>query len=410
MKRRTVKSGAEQKRKRILVANWMNSMPEKSTLDGIFSCVREHGMAWDVEALPQYEPSIIKGGLKTQSLDGVITDFDSNLVFPLFSETLVPVVFLWKDAEEPPRKPRRMSLMRIGFGEVGRAAARHFLERRGYKSFAYVDDIRDPFWSVDRGNAFQEAVAVAGLPFNRFSAKDGTHRTSVTNPQALAALSNWLASLPKPVAVFAATDMRARDTILACREAKLDVPRDVAILGVGDDEFACRHVFPNLSSVTMDYEELGRVAAEELLRMMEGGRERRCDYEMPVIGVSARASTAMSSIGGPLVNAALEWIEAHACEGATVEDVAKAVYASRPLLDLRFRELHCGTVLGALHNRRLREVRRLLKETDDSIEDICGEAGFNDASSLRSLFRRHFGCTMREWRRRNAAMATKEQA
>jgi transcriptional regulator GlxA family with amidase domain len=152
----------------------------------------------------------------------------------------------------------------------------------------------------------------------------------------------------------------------------------------------------------MDYAALGRIAAAELHRLMEGGKPSQCDIEMPVLGVSARASTAPQGIGGPLVNAALEWIEAHACEGAGVSDVAKAVRASRPLLDLRFRELHCGTVLGALQERRLREVRRLLRETDDDIETICGTAGFNDASGLRRLFRQRFGCSMREWRKRNA--------
>lgn len=294
--------------------------------------------------------------------------------------------------------------VRDGDAERGRRDYGLRLGIRLSAAFQYVESIRDPAWSVGRGNAFRDAVATAGLPFHRFSAKDGTYHTAISSRKELTELSEWLAGLPKPVAVFAATDMRARDTLLACREAGLDIPREVAILGVDDNEYICRHVFPNLSSVTMDYEALGRIAAEELWRLMRGGRAKRDSLEMPLIGVSARASTATPSTGGTLVNAALEWIEAHACEGATVSDVAKAVGASRPLLDLRFRELHCGTVLGALNNRRLREVKRLLRETDDGIESICGAAGFNDPSGLRRLFRRLHGCSMREWRNRNAAL------
>lgn len=384
----------------------MYSTPSQRTLDGVIAFARGRGLAWDVEALPLCEPLVIQWSMKSRSVDGVITDFDSEFVYPLLSDVPVPVVFLWKDAVEPPRRLRRMSLMRLDFGDVGRAAARHFLERRGYRSFAYVESIRDPAWSVDRGDAFRDAVAVAGLPFHRFSAKDGTFHTAVSSRRELVTLAEWLAPLPKPVAVFAATDMRARDTLLACREAGLSVPREVAILGADDDEFICRHVFPNLSSVAMDYESLGRIAAEELWRLMRGGRARRCDCVMPILGVSARASTATPSTGGTLVNAALEWIEAHACEGATVTDVVNAVGTSRPLLDLRFRELHCGTVLGALLNRRLREVRRLLRETDDTIETICDAAGFNDPSGLRRLFRSRHGCSMHEWRKRNEAPET----
>lgn len=400
MKRKTKSDAAEAapKQARILVANWMNTAPTQRTLDGVLSFARGNGLSWDVESLPKFQGDTIQFALESRSLDGAITDFDSEVVFPLFGGASIPVVFLWKDAVPPTRPLRRMSLVQVGFSDVGRAAARHFLERRGYRSFAYVEATRDPAWSVKRGDAFRDAVAATGLPFSRFSAKGGTFHVSFASRKELASLAEWLAALPKPVAVFAATDERARDTLLACRERKLAVPRDVAILGVDDEEFLCLHVTPNISSVAMDYEALGRIAAEELWRMMKGGKARRGEFEMPVLGVSARASTAPQGVGGPLVNAAMEWIEAHACEGATVADVAKAVCASRTLLDLRFRELHCGTVLGALNERRLREVQRLLRETDDDIETVCGAAGFNDPSGLRRLFRRRFGCPMRQWR------------
>ena len=380
----------------------MTTVPTQRTLDGVRAFARDRGLKWDVETLTKLQGDTIRFALESRNLDGVITDFDSQFVFPLFAKAPVPVVFLQKDAAEPPGPLRRMTVLRIGFGDVGRMAARHFLERRGFRSFAYVEATRDPAWSVDRGNAFCDAVAGKGLPFSRFSAKGGTFHAAVASRRELTALAEWLASLPKPVAVFTATDERSRDALLACRERNLAVPRDVAILGVDDDEFVCLHTFPNLSSVTMDYEALGRIAAEELWRMMEGGKARRYACEMPLLGVSARASTAPQGVGGPLVNAALEWIEAHACEGAAVADVANAVGVSRPLLDLRFRELRSRTVLNALQERRLREVRRLLRETDDSIETICGAAGFGDASGLRRLFRQRFGCSMREWRKRNA--------
>ena len=391
-------AGTVPKPSRILLANWMISASAQRTLDGVVAFAKEHNLAWEIETMPTLVTDTLEMLFANGDLDGIVTDFESWHVFPLVPMTAAPVVFLQKDATEPPKTLRHVSLMRIRFGDLGRAAARHFLERRGYRSFAYVEARGSLFWSINRGDAFRDAVAATGLPFLRFSANEETcHATSLRKE--MEALAEWLVSLPKPAAVFAAEDRASRDILLACRHMGLAVPCDVAILGVNDDEFFCRHVTPNLSSVAMDYEVLGRIAAKELHRLMEGGKPRRCDIEMPVLGVSARASTASSSIGGSLVNAALEWIDAHACEGAGVSDVAKAIHASRPLLDLRFRELHCGTVLGALNERRLREVKRLLRETDDSIETICGTAGFNDASGLRRLFRRRFGCSMRNWRK-----------
>ncbi len=387
--------------KRILLANWMMDAPTRRTLDGVIAFARDRNLSWEIETMPALMADTLEMLFEKGDFDGIVTDFESWHVFPLVPKTAAPIVFLQKDAAEPPKTLRRVSLMRVRFGDLGRAAARHFLERRGYRSFAYFEARGNLFWSVDRGDAFRDAVASAGLPFMRFSANEETHH-AISVRKEMEALSEWLVSLPKAAAVFASDDRAARDILLACRHAGLRVPRDVAILGVNDDEFFCRHLTPNLSSVAMDYEALGRIAAEELWRMMEGGKARRCDLEMPVLGVSARASTAPQGIGGPLVNAALDWIDAHACEGATVADVAKAVHASRPLLDLRFRQLHGGTVLGALNDRRLREVQRLLRETDDSVEAICGKAGFNDTSGLRRLFRMRHGCSMRRWRRINA--------
>lgn len=399
MRRKTKSDAADAASKptRILLANWMMDAPTRRTLDGVIAFARDRDLAWEVETMPALMADTFEMLFAKGDFDGIVTDFESWHVFPLAPKTAAPIVFLQKDAAEPPKTLRRVSLMRVRFGDLGRAAARHFLERRGYSSFAYVEARGSVFWSIDRGDAFRDAVASAGLPFMRFSANEETHH-AISVRKEMEALSEWLVSLPKPAAVFAADDRSARDILLACRHAGLTVPRDVAILGVNDDEFFCRHVTPNLSSVAMDYEALGRIAAEELWRMMKGGKARRCYCEMPVLGVSARASTAPQGVGGPLVNAAMEWIEAHACEGATVADVAKAVCASRTLLDLRFRELHCGTVLGALNERRLREVKRLLRETDEDIETVCGAAGFNDPSGLRRLFRRRFGCSMRQWR------------
>ena len=386
---------------RILVAHWMIAPDSKRFLDGVEAYARTAGLEWDLEALPLYQVETMRLALETQRPDGVITGYDSAEVNSSLAKTSMPVVFLRHGSREPPPRPR-LTVLRLDFGETGLAAARHFLSRGGYRSFAFVEATRDPEWSRSRGDAFRDAVAATKLPFLRFSAKDGTYQASVASREEFAALAQWLSSLPKPAAVFAATDERARDTLLSCREAGLDVPRAVAILGVNNDDFTCSHIFPNLSSVALDQAALGRAAAEELHRVMLGGPALRKDCKVAVSGVAARASTAAPSPGGRLVAAALEWIDRHACDGANAAEVARALGVSKSLLDLRFRELHEGSVHDALVMRRLREVQRLLRDTKDPIERICGTAGFNDPAGLRRLFRERFEMSMRQWRNAEA--------
>lgn len=388
--------------RRILVANWMTTPSSQRLLDGVLEYAAAHGLSWEVEALQMEQTETMRLALETQRPDGVITGFSSQPNLALLSRTSMPTVYLRYYDVEFPASRRRLSVFRLDFGEVGRAAARHFLEQGGYRSFGFVEAPRDPLWSRSRGDAFLAAAGHGGRPTFRYSTLTGTHQAAFARPSELTSLAEWLNALPKPAAVFAAQDERARDTILACRQAGLEVPLSVSVIGVNNDEFTCRHIYPNLSSVEIDGAALGRAAAEDLHRLMNGGRPVRRDFGVAVAGVMARASSAPPAPSGVLVQRALDWIEAHACEGAGAADVAKALNVSRSLLDLRFRQLRYGTLLKAIHDRRLREVRRLLRETDDSIEAICGGAGFGEPAGLRHLFKRRFGCSMREWRKTNS--------
>ena len=386
-------------RRRILVANWMVSPTTQRLLDGVQSFAHEHGLDWEVEALPMQQIDTIRLALETHRPDGVIIGFDAKDILETLSRTTVPTVFLNHNGEEPSPGRPQLSVLRLRFDEVGRAAARHFLAQGGYRSFGFVEATRDPLWSRQRGDAFLAAAEDAGLPAFRYSSRTGTYQAAFASPNELSVLAEWLKTLTRPAAVFAGQDERARDTILACREAGLEVPRSVAVMGVNNDEFLCRHIFPNLGSVELDNDALGRAAAEELHRLMKGGSPARRDLAIPALGVVARESSAAPSSGGVLVRRALDWIESHACEGIGAADVVREMGVSRSLLDLRFRELDGRSVLEAILDRRLREVQRLLRETDDSIEHVCSASGFGDPAGLRRLFRRRFGLSMRKWRR-----------
>ena len=66
----------------------------------------------------------------------------------------------------------------------------------------------------------------------------------------------------------------------------------------------------------------------------------------------------------------------------------------------RFKALTGRTILETIHAKRLALVEDLLRKPDLSIQAIAIRAGFVDASSLCSLFRRAYGCSMGEWRAR----------
>ena len=96
---------------------------------------------------------------------------------------------------------------------------------------------------------------------------------------------------------------------------------------------------------------------------------------------------------------AMDFISRHALEGITPEDVVRHLRVSKSLLYLRFRESTKKTVLEAILERRLGEVKRLLATTNRPIDEIAVACGYRDANYLKNQFRKVFGLTMRDLRR-----------
>ncbi len=71
-------------------------------------------------------------------------------------------------------------------------------------------------------------------------------------------------------AVFAGNDLMALGLLHAFRDAGLEVPRDVSVVGF-DDVPEAAHYFPPLTTVRQDFTELGRQCVTRLLRAVDAG-------------------------------------------------------------------------------------------------------------------------------------------
>ena len=82
-------------------------------------------------------------------------------------------------------------------------------------------------------------------------------------------MRDLLALDPRPTAVFAANDLMAMGALLACREAGLAVPEDIALAGF-DNIPAARLVHPALTTLDQQANQSGRRAAGLLLDRLAG--------------------------------------------------------------------------------------------------------------------------------------------
>ena len=266
----------------------------------------------------------------------------------------------------------------------GREAAKYFDTLGRFAAYGFVPDPNGREWSKARGSAFMAAVAQR-------------HRDTKVS-QLQGDISEWIASLPKPLAVFAAFDRCATMVFDACHELCLSIPNSVAVLGVDDDAIICEHTRPKLSSIRPNTVMQGFEAAKELDRLLLGKPRHVRPIVCPHIGISERDSTAPIPPGVRIVRETNAYLDRHALDPIRVADVVMHIGVSARLANLRYSESTGRSIQEELVNRRLSEAKRLLSKTSWPMKRIATRCGFSSATIFAHLFTAHFGMSMRNFR------------
>ena len=343
-------------------------------LRGVLDYTRGH-TPWAIDLKTGRRDEANLAEIAWEECDGLITNGVTPEILRRIREHGLPVVLV--QSEPWPDFPG--CVLFCDNGPITETAARHLLAR-DCAAYAFVH-VPETTWSETRGAGFGAAVRSTGTPFYRWTA--GNRRT----------LARQIAAAPKPLGVFAADDVRARETLDACREAGCAVPDDVLILGVDDDETLCELSAPTLSSIPLSSQEAGYRAAEILDRALRG--ELRPDGMESVFytgtHVSERASTALSRTRDPLVRRCRDLLAANFASRLRVADLARQLHVSRRTLETRFRAVTGTTINAEILRLRLDHARILLAQPELSQERIALACGFCDASHLGAVFRRHVG-------------------
>jgi len=282
---------------------------------------------------------------------------------------------------------------------AGRAAAEHLLHR-GYRSFAYCG-FEGHGYSAERHAGFAQVIRDAGHPLAEYHADPGLEQ-DWTWQREQADLTRWLRSLPLPAAVAACTDVRARQISEAAQRIGMAVPDQLAIIGFDDDEMVCEMANPPLSSVQMNYEDVGYHAAALLDQLMRGQDAPDRPIRVTPGDVVTRASTDILAIDDPLVAAALRYIWQHAHRPIQAGEVVAHVPASRRVIERRFKQTVGRTLHEEIQRVHVQKARQLLVQTSLPAYEIATRAGFHDAKHLNRVFKQHTGITPLEHRRRIA--------
>ena len=321
-------------------------------------------------------------GAEKWKVDGIIANRLPPELSALIRRHRTPTIVM----NDIGREVRPIARILCDNAAIARLAA-ETLAGKGFENFAFVGERSGIHWSVARERVFADEIARRGFPCRVYPTDEGGGAEDGRR------LQDWLRALPRPTALFAAYDIRARQVLDACHAAGLAVPDDIAILGVDDDEVICETATPALSSIPLSMADAGFRAAELLDRVMSTGRRPRGAADIIFTGthVVARRSTARDAVADALVRRCRALMEANIGRPFNVADLVASLGVSRRTLETRFRAATGRSLNAEITDLRIRRAKTMLAKSSMPQAAIATACGFCDASHLNVIFRRHCG-------------------
>jgi LacI family transcriptional regulator len=146
---------------------------------------------------------------------------------------------------------------------LGKATARHLIDL-GHRKLLCIAPPDDLVHGNDRAQGFLLACGEAGIDADQATVVRAQHSRAGGYSAMKEALSSGLGA----TGVCACDDSMAYGAIAAIREANLSVPADISVVGCNDDHMAgVNQDF--LTTVELDFEKLGALAAGKLVALLE---------------------------------------------------------------------------------------------------------------------------------------------
>lgn len=169
---------------------------------------------------------------------------------------------------------------------VGGFTATEHLVQLGHTRVAMIGGPEALLSSKARAAGYRAALEAAGISFDPALYRTGDYLPGRGGE----ATRELLALTEPPTAIFAGSDLQALGAYRAVREAKLSVPEDVSVVGF-DDLPVASLATPPLTTVRQPLAEMGRMAVEMVVRLLEGEEVQDGRVEMPTSLVVRESST-----------------------------------------------------------------------------------------------------------------------
>lgn len=251
-----------------------------TSLRAIEEAAREAGYIITTTSLATSDDESIRDRLEylvSQAIEGLVVIAPQVRVFDAIRELEIrlPLVTLDSSGRDGQRS---LSVDQVAGAKL---ATRHLIDL-GHRNIVHLAGPQDWIEAEARMSGFLDEMIECDLDVRAPILGDWTAEFGYQVGRELTRFRDF-------TAVFAANDLMALGLIHAFRDAGLDVPGDISVVGF-DDVPEAAHYWPPLTTVRQDFAEIGRRSVGLLLEELRGQRDRTHDQIPPELMV--RASTA----------------------------------------------------------------------------------------------------------------------
>ena len=179
----------------------------------------------------------------------------------------------------------------------------------------------------------------------------------------------------------------------------IDVPNDVSILGVDNDELLCNISDPYLSSIELDVLNGGFEVGKLLHMFILKKLKPPVDVIIKPVRIVERKSTKKYAVNDKFIEKLLVHIETHYMHSLSVDDLVELVPLSRRVLEKKFKEATGITIYNYILRVRVDKFCEMLITTDMPLLEAAGSSGFNDYKNISRLFVKEKGLTPYQFRK-----------
>ena len=291
-----------------------------------------------------------------------------------------------------PGNTRHVAYLSSNVEETAKLAAKALLTL-GLENYGYANWHTKTPWNTERRESFRRIIVQHGKSLHTLDTQQKT------TAQAVRSLADQIDQLPKPIGIFAVNDIGAEKIVSACRLTGANIPNDVAILGVDNNVDLCERSSPTISSIDLDHEKSGWIAAEMLDRLMRN--QKTCNRHYPPNRIINRESLRRFDIFNHVISSTVEQIRKEACSGLTANDVIERLPWSRRHAEKVFRAITGNGIHEEILNVRLENAKNLLANQRLSIEHVAYNSGYTTIHAFSVFFKSKTGMSPLAWRKRN---------